>query len=60
MNNSLVLIATEGGYKFVTLNSAILPEDETSVVLTQTVVNTFREGQVILAKWNDVVICEYP
>ena len=64
MNNSVVRIAVEGGYRNITLNTAILLEDESSAVLTQAtmIVRTFREGQVILKlkTWHEVTAREYP
>ena len=60
LNNSIVRIAIEGGFKCVTLNSAILSEDETSQVLTQAIVRTFREGRAMLQTWRVVTQRVYP
>ena len=60
INNIIIRIATEGGFRNITLNSAILSEDETSEVLTATIVRTFREGQQFLVTWREVTMREYP
>ena len=51
LNNSIVRIAIEGGFKCVTLNSAILSEDETSEVLTQAIICTVKECQGMIKTW---------
>jgi len=60
INNIIIRIATEGGFQNITLHSAILSEDETSKVLTATIVRTFREGQQFLVTWRSVTMREYP
>lgn len=60
MQNSIIRIAVEGGFRSVTLSSAILSEDETSEVLTDAILRTFREGRGILKVWREVTAREYP
>ena len=60
MNNAIVRIAILGGFRNICLNSAILSEDETSAMLTQTMLRTFREAKHILKSWHRVTEREYP
>ena len=60
MNNSIVRIASGGGFRTVTLNSAILSVDETSEMLCQAILRTFKEGREMLETWHEVTVREYP
>ena len=60
MQNSIIQIASEGGYKTGTLSSSILAEDETGEMITEAILRTFKEGRVILDTWRAVTFREFP
>ena len=60
MQNSIMRISSEGGFKNVTLSSAILSVDETSEMVTEAILRTFKEGRGILETWREVTAREYP
>ena len=60
MNNSIVRIASGGGFRTVTLNSAILLVDKTSEMLCQAIMRIFKEGREMLETWHEVTVREYP
>ena len=48
IQNAVVGILTDGGYRMVTLSSGILAENETAECLTGSSVRTFKEGGDLL------------
>jgi len=55
IQNAVVGILTEGGFKMVTLSSGILAENETAECLTGSIVRTFKEGGNLLEGWRKVL-----
>ncbi len=60
IQNAVVGILTDGGYKMITLSSGILPENETSKSVTASITRTFEEGRSLLKKWRDITSQLYP
>jgi len=60
MNNAIVRIVILGGFQNICLNSAILSEDKTSTMPTQTMLRKFREAKNTLKSWHQVTDHEYP
>ena len=59
MQNIIVRIPTEDGYKTITLSSAILADNETAECVTESIVRTFKEGRDLFDFWWAVVNREY-
>ncbi len=55
IQNALVGILTDGGFKMVTLLSGILVENETAECLTGSIVRTFKEGGKLFEGWRTVL-----
>jgi len=60
IQNAVVGILTNGGYKMITLSSGILLENETSKSVTASITCTFEEGRSLLKKWRDITSQLYP
>ncbi len=60
IQNAIVGILTDGGFKMVTLLSGILAENETAGCLTGSIIRTFKEGGQLLDDWRLVLECLYP
>ena len=60
IQNTVMGILTEGGFKMVTLSSGILAENETAECLTGSIICTFEEGGQLLDDWRIVLACLYP
>ncbi len=60
IQNAVVGILTDGGFKMVTLLSSILAENETSECLTGSIIRTFKEGGQLLDDWRIVLERLYP
>ena len=60
MENSILCIATDAGFKCVTLSSYILPEDGTAESCVTAIAQAFREGRELLDNWRDVTLHMYP
>ena len=60
MENSIIRIATDAGFKCVTLSSCILPEDGTAESCVTAIAQAFREGRELLDNWRDVTSRMYP
>jgi len=60
LQNFILRIAIEGGFRCITLNSAILSEDETSEFIMESMLRTFKEGWDRLTTWQAIVQREYP
>ncbi len=60
IQNAVVGILTDGGYKMITLSSGILLENETSKSVTASITCTFEEGRSLLKKWRDITSQLYP
>jgi hypothetical protein len=48
IQNAVMGILTDGGFKMVTLSSSILAENETAECLTGSIIRTFKEGGQLL------------
>jgi hypothetical protein len=48
IQNAVMGILTDGGFKMVTLSSGILAENETAECLTGSIIHTFKEGGQLL------------
>ena len=61
MENSVICITKEGGFKCVTLSLCILllPEDKTTETCVTTISQTFRERREILKEWKEITACMY-
>ena len=55
IQNAVVGILTDGGYRMVTLSSGILAENETAECLPGSIVRTFKEGGNLLEGWRKVL-----
>ena len=55
IQNAVVGILTDGGYRMVTLLSGNLAENETAECLTGSIVRTFKEGGNLLEGWRKVL-----
>ena len=60
IQNSVLLIAKNGGFKNIVLDSAIMSECETVPLLNQAIQRTFKEGGERLDSWRKVTEREYP
>ena len=60
LENVVVRIAREGGYKYTTLNNCILPEDGCSDTIVTAISQAFREGRVHLKDWQETTKQLYP
>ena len=60
IQNSIVRIASNAGYTNVCLDSAIISEDETAVLLNEAILRTFKEGRDRITAWRNVTAREYP
>ena len=60
IQNSVVRIAKNGGFITVCLDLAVIPEDETAVLLSEAMLRTFREARARLAAWRRLTEREYP
>ncbi len=60
IQNAVVGILTDGGFKMVTLLSGILAENKTVECPTGSVVRTFKEGGKLLEGWRTVLTWLYP
>ena len=60
MESSILRIATDAGFKCVTLSSCILPEDGTAESCVTAIAQAFREGRELLDNWRDVTSRMYP
>ena len=60
IQNNIIRIAVEGGYKNVTLDSACLSVDETSEMIADSILRSFSSGRVMLQEWRDVTAQLYP
>ena len=60
MQNSIIRIASDGGFKSVTLSSAILSEDDTGGMITEAILRTFKEGRAIIDVWRAITLREFP
>ncbi len=60
IQNAVVGILTDGGFKMVTLLSGILAENETAGYLTGSIIRTFKEGGQLLDEWRIVLERLYP
>ena len=58
--NCIIRIGTEGGFKTVTLSSAILSEDETLEMVNEYITQSFKGGSSMLAAWRKITKWEYP
>ena len=50
----------DAAFKNVTLNSAIIPQSETSAMLVEAITKAFKEGCDILETWSEVTKRNYP
>jgi hypothetical protein len=55
IQNAVVGIPTNGGYRMVTVSSGILAENKTAECLTGSIVRTFKEGGNLLEGWRKVL-----
>ena len=60
LENCIIRISAEGGFKTVTLSSTILSEDETSEMVTKCIIYTFKEVRSMLTAWREITKREYP
>jgi hypothetical protein len=60
IQNAVVGILTDGGFKMVNLSSGILAENETAKCLTGSIICTFKEGGQLLDDWRIVLKRLYP
>ncbi len=60
IQNAVVGILTDSGFKMVTLLSGTLAENETAECLTGSIIHTFKEGGQLLDDWRIVLKCLYP
>ena len=60
LENVVVRIAREGGYKCITLTNCILPEDGCSDTIVTAISQAFREGRVHLKDWRETTKQLYP
>ena len=58
--NLIIRIAIEGGFKNVTMKSAILSTNESAVTLTESILRTYKEGQHLLRQWREVTAELFP
>ena len=59
IQNGVIGILTNGGYKMIKLSSGILLENESSKSVTTSITHTFNEGRRLL-EWHTVTTCLYP
>ena len=52
--NCIIMIAIEVGFKTVTLSYTILSKDETSEMVTECIIRTFKEGCSMLTAWREI------
>ncbi len=60
IQNAVVGILTDSGFKMVTLSSGIPAENETAKCLTGSIIRTFKEGGQLLNDWRIVLERLYP
>ena len=60
IQNSVIRIARNGGYKNICLDSGIMSEDETAILLNQAIQQAFKEGRDRLTAWRAVTARQYP
>jgi len=60
VQNSICRVASGAGYRSITLDSAILAEDETSEMLTESILRTFKKGRGMLEQLRSVTKRMFP
>ena len=60
IQNVVMGILTDGGFKMITLSSGILAENEIAECLTRLIIHTFKEGGWLLDDWRIVLKRLYP
>ena len=60
IQNSILQVAGDAGYKTVCLSSSIIALNESSIGLTQAILRTFEEGREFLASWRKTTKELYP
>jgi hypothetical protein len=60
LENIVIRVAREGGFKCVTLTNCILPEDGYSETVVIAITQAFREGRIHLKDWRTVTDRMYP
>ncbi len=60
IQNVVVSILHEAGYKSITLSSGIISEDETSESIATSIGQTFKEGQDLLEGWRATTTTLFP
>ena len=60
MQNCIIRIASEGGFKNITLSSSIIAVNGTSEMVVECILRTFKEGRGMLKAWKQVTKRMYP
>ncbi len=60
IQNVIIRLLLDGGFKTITLSISIIADDETSESLSKSIMQTFKESGALLDAWRDVTVQMYP
>lgn len=60
IQNCILGYMSDNGFKTLTLSTSILPENESSAMIAQSILDTFKEGRELLKAWRETTQRMYP
>ena len=60
IENLVIGVMTDGGFKCITVSTSVMPEDQSAVSCKDSILHTFKEGRRLLKMWRDTTVNMFP